>query len=168
MKESGDDEYKGDHSDTEDEVDSDFDIDEGDEPDSDQEDDAPKRKSRVVTKAYKVRTSTGNIYRTRKWLGVFHLEVTESFDLEVRSFIVHDNTIHRVCENRCLATTVIPCVSVLLVFTQWVCILFSFQEPVKVAKPKPKKPSVEQKKIERVKTPQKRTAQVFQDFAESK
>ncbi|XP_042631830.1 vacuolar protein sorting 72 homolog a [Cyprinus carpio] len=31
-----------------------FDIDEGDEPDSDQEDDAPRRKSRVVTKAYKV------------------------------------------------------------------------------------------------------------------
>ncbi|CAL9691557.1 unnamed protein product [Knipowitschia caucasica] len=51
--ESGDDEYHGDHSDTDDEVDSDFDIDEGDEPDSDQEEDAPKRKSRVVTKAYK-------------------------------------------------------------------------------------------------------------------
>ncbi|KAM3858003.1 vacuolar protein sorting 72 homolog a [Diretmus argenteus] len=51
--ESGDDEYHGEHSDTEDEVDSDFDIDEGDEPDSDQEDDAPRRKSRVVTKAYK-------------------------------------------------------------------------------------------------------------------
>lgn len=90
--ESGDDEYKGDHSDSEDEVDSDFDIDEGDEPDSDQEEDAPRRKSRVVTKAYK--------------------------------------------------------------------------EPVKVAKPKPKKPPVEQKKVERVRTPQKRTAQVFQDFAE--
>lgn len=54
FKESGDDEYKGDHSDSEDEVDSDFDIDEGDEPDSDQEEDAPRRKSRVVTKAYKV------------------------------------------------------------------------------------------------------------------
>lgn len=53
-QESGDDEYRGEHSDTEDEVDSDFDIDEGDEPDSDQEDDAPRRKSRVVTKAYKV------------------------------------------------------------------------------------------------------------------
>lgn len=52
-EESGDDEYQGDHSDTEDEVDSDFDIDEGDEPDSDQEEDAPRRKSRVVTKAYK-------------------------------------------------------------------------------------------------------------------
>ncbi|XP_061520576.1 vacuolar protein sorting 72 homolog a [Phycodurus eques] len=51
--ESGDDEYNEDHSDTEDEVDSDFDIDEGDEPDSAQEDDAPRRKSRVVTKAYK-------------------------------------------------------------------------------------------------------------------
>uniref|UniRef100_W5LJQ3 Vacuolar protein sorting-associated protein 72 homolog n=1 Tax=Astyanax mexicanus TaxID=7994 RepID=W5LJQ3_ASTMX len=51
--ESGDDEYRGDHSDTEDEVDSDFDIDEGDEPDSNEEDDAPRRKSRVVTKAYK-------------------------------------------------------------------------------------------------------------------
>lgn len=53
-QESGDDEYHGEHSDTEDEVDSDFDIDEGDEPDSDQEEDAPRRKSRVVTKAYKV------------------------------------------------------------------------------------------------------------------
>lgn len=60
-KESGDDEYHGEHSDTEDEVDSDFDIDEGDEPDSDQEEDAPKRKSRVVTKAYKV--STGHTCR---------------------------------------------------------------------------------------------------------
>lgn len=54
LQESGDDEYHGEHSDTEDEVDSDFDIDEGDEPDSDQEEDAPRRKSRVVTKAYKV------------------------------------------------------------------------------------------------------------------
>ena len=54
FQESGDDEYHGEHSDTEDEVDSDFDIDEGDEPDSDQEEDAPRRKSRVVTKAYKV------------------------------------------------------------------------------------------------------------------
>ncbi|KAG9334712.1 hypothetical protein JZ751_007247 [Albula glossodonta] len=51
--ESGDDEYKGDQSDTEDEVDSDFDIDEGDEPDSDQDEDEPRRKRRVVTKAYK-------------------------------------------------------------------------------------------------------------------
>lgn len=56
LQESGDDEYHGEHSDTEDEVDSDFDIDEGDEPDSDQEEDAPRRKSRVVTKAYKVGT----------------------------------------------------------------------------------------------------------------
>ncbi|KTG44414.1 hypothetical protein cypCar_00002521 [Cyprinus carpio] len=51
--ESGDEEYKGDLSETEDEVDSDFDIDEGDEPDSEQEEDGPRRKSRVVTKAYK-------------------------------------------------------------------------------------------------------------------
>uniref|UniRef100_A0A3Q2P4W9 Vacuolar protein sorting 72 homolog a n=1 Tax=Fundulus heteroclitus TaxID=8078 RepID=A0A3Q2P4W9_FUNHE len=57
-QESGDDEYHGEHSDTEDEVDSDFDIDEGDEPDSDQEEDAPKRKSRVVTKAYKEQKRT--------------------------------------------------------------------------------------------------------------
>lgn len=56
FQESGDDEYHGEHSDTEDEVDSDFDIDEGDEPDSDQEEDAPRRKGRVVTKAYKVLT----------------------------------------------------------------------------------------------------------------
>ncbi|XP_069505953.1 vacuolar protein sorting-associated protein 72 homolog [Ambystoma mexicanum] len=52
-EESGDDEYKGEHSDSEDVVDSDFDIDEGDEPTSDQDDDEPKRKRRVVTKAYK-------------------------------------------------------------------------------------------------------------------
>uniref|UniRef100_A0A673IU00 Vacuolar protein sorting-associated protein 72 homolog n=1 Tax=Sinocyclocheilus rhinocerous TaxID=307959 RepID=A0A673IU00_9TELE len=51
--ESGDEEYKGDLSETEDEVDSDFDIDERDEPDSEQEEDGPRRKSRVVTKAYK-------------------------------------------------------------------------------------------------------------------
>uniref|UniRef100_A0A671RPH6 Vacuolar protein sorting-associated protein 72 homolog n=1 Tax=Sinocyclocheilus anshuiensis TaxID=1608454 RepID=A0A671RPH6_9TELE len=42
--ESGDEEYKGDLSETEDEVDSDFDIDEGDEPDSEQEEDGPRRK----------------------------------------------------------------------------------------------------------------------------
>uniref|UniRef100_A0A8C2A7T6 MCL1 apoptosis regulator, BCL2 family member b n=2 Tax=Cyprinus carpio TaxID=7962 RepID=A0A8C2A7T6_CYPCA len=53
IQESGDEEYKGDLSETEDEVDSDFDIDEGDEPDSEQEEDGPRRKSRVVTKAYK-------------------------------------------------------------------------------------------------------------------
>ncbi|XP_028565870.2 vacuolar protein sorting-associated protein 72 homolog [Podarcis muralis] len=52
-EESGDDEYKGDQSDSDDEVDSDFDIDEGDEPSSDQDDNEPKRKRRVVTKAYK-------------------------------------------------------------------------------------------------------------------
>lgn len=56
-QESGDDEYKGDQSDSDDEVDSDFDIDEGDEPGSDQDDDEPKRKRRVVTKAYKVGNS---------------------------------------------------------------------------------------------------------------
>ncbi|XP_063803027.1 vacuolar protein sorting-associated protein 72 homolog [Pseudophryne corroboree] len=52
-EESGDDEYNEDRSASEDEVDSDFDIDEGDEPTSDHEDDEPKRKRRVVTKAYK-------------------------------------------------------------------------------------------------------------------
>ncbi|KAF7238379.1 hypothetical protein EYD10_14960 [Varanus komodoensis] len=52
-EESGDDEYKGDQSDSDDEVDSDFDIDEGDVPSSDQDEDEPKRKRRVVTKAYK-------------------------------------------------------------------------------------------------------------------
>ncbi|XP_072303952.1 vacuolar protein sorting 72 homolog a isoform X2 [Eucyclogobius newberryi] len=93
--ESGDDEYHGDHSDTEDEVDSDFDIDEGDEPDSDQEEDAPKRKSRVVTKAYK--------------------------------------------------------------------------EPIKVAKPKPKKPVEEQKKTERTKVEHKRRVpQEFHDVCETR
>lgn len=54
-QESGDDEYQGDQSDTEDEVDSDFDIDEGDEPSSDGEAEEPRRKRRVVTTAYKVR-----------------------------------------------------------------------------------------------------------------
>ncbi len=57
LQESGDEEYKGDLSEMEDEVDSDFDIDEGDEPDSEQEEDGPRRKSRVVTKAYKVQES---------------------------------------------------------------------------------------------------------------
>ena len=55
LQESGDDEYQGDQSDTEDEVDSDFDIDEGDEPSSDGETEEPRRKRRVVTKAYKVK-----------------------------------------------------------------------------------------------------------------
>lgn len=63
LQESGDDEYHGEHSDTEDEVDSDFDIDEGDEPDSDQEEDAPRRKSRVVTKAYKVTNVISKCYQ---------------------------------------------------------------------------------------------------------
>ncbi|CAL8396806.1 vacuolar protein sorting 72 homolog a [Gadus morhua] len=93
--ESGDDEYHGEHSDTEDEVDSDFDIDEGDEPDSDQEDAAPRKKMRVVTKAYK--------------------------------------------------------------------------EPIKVAKPKPKKPAEEQKKTEKTKVELKRKIPVeFEDFAETR
>ncbi|XP_018429180.1 PREDICTED: vacuolar protein sorting-associated protein 72 homolog [Nanorana parkeri] len=52
-EESGDDEYNEDRSESEDEVDSDFDIDEGDEPTSDHEEDEPKKKRRVVTKAYK-------------------------------------------------------------------------------------------------------------------
>ncbi|XP_051901865.1 vacuolar protein sorting-associated protein 72 homolog [Pristis pectinata] len=52
-EESGDDEYNTDQSESEDEVDSDFDIDEGDEPASDQEDDEPRRKRRVITKVYK-------------------------------------------------------------------------------------------------------------------
>ncbi|XP_065607595.1 vacuolar protein sorting-associated protein 72 homolog [Cyrtonyx montezumae] len=52
-EESGDDEYRGDHSDSDDEVDSDFDIDEGEEPSSDQDESEPKRRRRVVTKAYR-------------------------------------------------------------------------------------------------------------------
>lgn len=54
-QESGDDEYRGDQSDSDDEVDSDFDIDEGEEPASDQDESEPKRHRRVVTKAYRVR-----------------------------------------------------------------------------------------------------------------
>jgi vacuolar protein sorting-associated protein 72 len=38
----------------EDEVDSDFSIEENDEPVSDQDDDQPKKKRRIITKAYKV------------------------------------------------------------------------------------------------------------------
>ncbi|XP_069796328.1 vacuolar protein sorting-associated protein 72 homolog [Narcine bancroftii] len=53
QEESGDDEYNTDQSESEDEVDSDFDIDEGDEPTSDQEDEEPRRKRRVITKVYK-------------------------------------------------------------------------------------------------------------------
>ncbi|XP_021232505.1 vacuolar protein sorting-associated protein 72 homolog [Numida meleagris] len=52
-EESGDDEYRGDQSDSDDEVDSDFDIDEGEEPTSDQDESEPKRRRRVVTKAYR-------------------------------------------------------------------------------------------------------------------
>ncbi|XP_050186463.1 vacuolar protein sorting-associated protein 72 homolog isoform X1 [Myiozetetes cayanensis] len=53
-EESGDDEYRGEHSDTEDEVDSDFDLDEGDEPGSEEQDEAePRRRRRVLTKAYR-------------------------------------------------------------------------------------------------------------------
>ncbi|OCT66562.1 vacuolar protein sorting-associated protein 72 homolog [Xenopus laevis] len=52
-EESGDEEYNEDRSESEDEVDSDFDIDEGDEPTSDHEEEEPKKKRRVVTKAYK-------------------------------------------------------------------------------------------------------------------
>uniref|UniRef100_A0A672UL21 Vacuolar protein sorting-associated protein 72 homolog n=1 Tax=Strigops habroptila TaxID=2489341 RepID=A0A672UL21_STRHB len=52
-EESGDDEYRGDQSDSDDEVDSDFDIDEGDEPGSEQDESEPKRRRRVVTKAYR-------------------------------------------------------------------------------------------------------------------
>lgn len=52
-------------------MDSDFDIDEGDEPDSDQEEDAPRRKSRVVTKAYKVETIRS--YQTLNQVNLIHL-----------------------------------------------------------------------------------------------
>ncbi|NXH10174.1 VPS72 protein, partial [Bucco capensis] len=52
-EESGDEEYRGDQSDSDDEVDSDFDIDEGEEPASDQDESEPKRRRRVVTKAYR-------------------------------------------------------------------------------------------------------------------
>lgn len=46
----------------EDEVDSDFSIEENDEPVSDQDDDEPKKKRRIVTKAYKVYSKTNNVY----------------------------------------------------------------------------------------------------------
>ncbi|XP_074416182.1 LOW QUALITY PROTEIN: vacuolar protein sorting-associated protein 72 homolog [Sinocyclocheilus rhinocerous] len=83
-----DDEYRGDHSDTEDEVDSDFDIDEGDEPDSDQEDDAPRRKSRVVTKAYKepLKVSKPKVKRVSEELKTERPKVERRTFLELEEF----------------------------------------------------------------------------------
>ncbi|EPQ16651.1 Vacuolar protein sorting-associated protein 72 like protein [Myotis brandtii] len=85
--ESGDDEYQGDQSDTEDEVDSDFDIDEGDEPSSDGEAEEPRRKRRVVTKAYKeplkslrprkVSTPAGSSQKTREEKTLLPLELQD-------------------------------------------------------------------------------------------
>lgn len=109
-------------------MDSDFDIDEGDEPDSDQEEDAPKRKSRVVTKAYKVELE----------------EAAEFYPQAKKKRLKCNSTI----------------------------VFHSFhlpQEPIKVVKPKPKRPSEEQKKTEKAKVELKRRIpQEFQDFAESK
>nr|ACG76403.1 transcription factor-like 1 (predicted) [Otolemur garnettii] len=86
-EESGDDEYQGDQSDTEDEVDSDFDIDEGDEPSSDGEAEEPRRKRRVVTKAYKeplkslrprkVSTIAGSSQKTREEKVLLPLELQD-------------------------------------------------------------------------------------------
>ncbi|KAF4012994.1 hypothetical protein G4228_004464 [Cervus hanglu yarkandensis] len=86
-EESGDDEYQGDQSDTEDEVDSDFDIDEGDEPSSDGEAEEPRRKRRVVTKAYKeplkslrprkVSTPAGSSQKTREEKALLPLELQD-------------------------------------------------------------------------------------------
>ncbi|KAI6073084.1 Transcription factor-like 1 [Aix galericulata] len=68
-EESGDDEYRGDQSDSDDEVDSDFDIDEGEEPASDQDDSEPKRRRRIITKAYRVRGAPGGSTRGREGRG---------------------------------------------------------------------------------------------------
>ncbi|XP_007975445.1 vacuolar protein sorting-associated protein 72 homolog isoform X2 [Chlorocebus sabaeus] len=86
-EESGDDEYQGDQSDTEDEVDSDFDIDEGDEPSSDGEAEEPRRKRRVVTKAYKeplkslrprkVNTPAGSSQKVREEKALLPLELQD-------------------------------------------------------------------------------------------
>ncbi|XP_060057684.1 vacuolar protein sorting-associated protein 72 homolog isoform X2 [Erinaceus europaeus] len=86
-EESGDDEYQGDQSDTEDEVDSDFDIDEGDEPSSDGEAEEPRRKRRIVTKAYKeplkslrprkVSTPAGSSQKTREEKALLPLELQD-------------------------------------------------------------------------------------------
>ncbi|XP_044770103.1 vacuolar protein sorting-associated protein 72 homolog isoform X1 [Neomonachus schauinslandi] len=86
-EESGDDEYQGDQSDTEDEVDSDFDIDEGDEPSSDGEAEEPRRKRRVVTKAYKeplkslrprkVSTPAGSSQKAREEKALLPLELQD-------------------------------------------------------------------------------------------
>ncbi|KAK1329060.1 hypothetical protein QTO34_011237 [Cnephaeus nilssonii] len=83
----GDDEYQGDQSDTEDEVDSDFDIDEGDEPSSDGEAEEPRRKRRIVTKAYKeplkslrprkVSTPAGSSQKTREEKTLLPLELQD-------------------------------------------------------------------------------------------
>ncbi|KAH0511180.1 Vacuolar protein sorting-associated protein 72-like protein [Microtus ochrogaster] len=87
LEESGDDEYQGDQSDTEDEVDSDFDIDEGDEPSSDGEAEEPRRKRRIVTKAYKeplkslrprkVRTPASSSQKAREEKALLPLELQE-------------------------------------------------------------------------------------------
>ena len=53
LKEEGDGVYESEESD-DDDTDSDISIDENDEPKSDNEDEGPKKKRRVVTKAYKV------------------------------------------------------------------------------------------------------------------
>ncbi|EHA97356.1 Vacuolar protein sorting-associated protein 72-like protein [Heterocephalus glaber] len=86
-RESGDDEYQGDQSDTEDEVDSDFDIDEGDEPSSDGEAEEPRRKRRIVTKAYKeplkslrprkVSTPAGSAQKAREEKALLPLELQD-------------------------------------------------------------------------------------------
>lgn len=48
-------------------------------------------------------------------------------------------------------------------------VFVKFKEPIKVAKPKPKRPSEEQKKIEKTKVELKRRIPLeFQDFGESK
>ncbi|NXA57087.1 VPS72 protein, partial [Nothocercus julius] len=75
-QESGDDEYKGDQSASDDEVDSDFDIDEGEEPGSEPDEAEPRQRRRVLAKAYrepiktlrpkKSDTPTGNSQKARE------------------------------------------------------------------------------------------------------
>ncbi|ELW72550.1 Vacuolar protein sorting-associated protein 72 like protein [Tupaia chinensis] len=86
-EESGNDEHRGDQTDPEDEVDSDFDFDEGDEPSSGGEAEEPRRKRHIVTKAYKeplkslrprkLSTPAGSSQKTREEKALILLELQD-------------------------------------------------------------------------------------------
>uniref|UniRef100_A0A4W3GIP0 Uncharacterized protein n=1 Tax=Callorhinchus milii TaxID=7868 RepID=A0A4W3GIP0_CALMI len=99
--ESGDDEYNTNQSESEDEVDSDFDIDEGEEPCSDQEEE-PKRKRRIITKAYKVSSGLRlgvQLRDTSYWDCVLALgsgsHITHSLPLLLSRSLTHSTSLSR-------------------------------------------------------------------------